>query len=134
MTLPTYANVAVALDIKRCRGVHPLTSEYDRETIDHEGGFVDWRGYVHWSDRKTTRAGLYRFLKLTTPPLEGPDVRWIRLYVQSLHAYELGLKIGIRFMADDGVGADKAAVADELVKRKPSGPLAERARKWSLRR
>jgi hypothetical protein len=90
----TYSDVASQLGIAlcgtgSCRGIG-----------NHEQG---WTAYgmtvIHWRDRRMTRPGLRRFLKLvaTAQTIRMRDERFVRLWSQNVAADHLARRLGVRF-------------------------------------
>ena len=65
MTLPTYAEIAATLNVSICPGILPGTSRLCSWGDLHEAGvYSEIDGHMHWAPRRSTRAGIYRFLWL----------------------------------------------------------------------
>lgn len=63
MTLPTYTEIAATFNIPICPGILPGTSHLCSWGEMHEVGvYSEIDGHMHWAPRRSTRAGIYRFL------------------------------------------------------------------------
>jgi hypothetical protein len=60
MTLPTYTEIAATFNVPICPGfILPLCGWGEM----HESGiYSEIDGHMHWAPRRSTRAGIYRFL------------------------------------------------------------------------
>ena len=64
MTLPTYTEIATTLNVPICPG-NVRASRHCAWGDLHEGGvYSQIDGHMHWAPRRSTRAGIYRFLWL----------------------------------------------------------------------
>ena len=62
MTLPTYTEIAAILNVPICPGNLRATRHCSWGDL-HEGGvYSEIDGHMHWTPRRSTRAGIYRFL------------------------------------------------------------------------
>ena len=65
MTLPAYTEIAATLNVPICPGILPGTSRHCMWGEVHEtGAYSEIDGLMHWAPRRSTRAGIYRFLWL----------------------------------------------------------------------
>lgn len=109
-SLGSYGEVARRLVLPLCDG--PVrAAPFTREV--HEVGFLQ-NGVIHWSERRLTRRGLFRFLKLaallTDPTIIHVDrERWMVLYRQNVEAAALAARLGVRFSRAETAG-DRAYV------------------------
>lgn len=94
-SLPSYSDVAAQLGLSLCAG----GSECPWYGTDHQRGLSVGKT-IHWRDRRPTRRGLRRLLKLAAVTLL-PDARrgerFVQLYWQNIEADRLAEEIGIRF-------------------------------------
>jgi|WetSurMetagenome_2_1015567.scaffolds.fasta_scaffold03898_3 hypothetical protein len=137
MTLPkSYSAVAEALDIPACTE----DNCYWGARSEHTKGFIaEMR--PHYRERRMTRVGLYRFLKLVAhieDNLLSYPYYWERRYMRSQHAVRLARKIHVTIPASV-IEEDRTRMRATLARVRP-GDLSnadrkvyDRALKWSLR-
>lgn len=101
----TYPEIAAEHGLRLCSSACDLAATL---AIDHEKGWPAYNDVIHWRDRRVTRRGLYRFLKLVVVAKMGlqqmrggPERTWL----MATGSFDLALSLGIRFsreiLADD---------------------------------
>lgn len=83
----SYSSLGDAIGVHRCRGILPHSGQrcYERHEGGADGGSITMDPpypYVHWSDRRMTRAGIKAFLMLASKTkvimVDQPD--WVVLF------------------------------------------------------
>lgn len=131
MTRPrslSYPLVALELGIRLCTG-EPCDQR------DHEAGAWSW-DVVHWRDRRVTKSGLYRFLRLAAlalnPGLDQDPVAWRRTYLvhRVIDQYAKHLKVVI---PRELTTLERRRVKGQLAVVPTNAPLRQRAMLWARR-
>ena len=127
----SYDDVAAGAQVRRCRGILK-SGHYCHK--DHRKGA--WEpGVVHWSDRRTTKPGVRRFLYLAAFASD-PDLdqrpRWEKVWLANRYIDTTSRSLQVR--VPHGLsGLDRAIVRSSIVHISPDVPGREEARKWSSR-
>lgn len=130
--LPTYPDMAKALDILRCRGI--TSSGHYCMGFDHSTGEAE-RGRIHWADRRSSWPGVVRFLKLAAvarDPSLNEDQPWRRVYRIDMALVDMSKEVHVRVPARYLV-MDRAFVRASVATIPNSEPLRRRAFHWSRR-
>lgn len=91
--LPDYGEIVKATGIPRCRGLKP---NGQRCYANHDGKIED--GLLHWRDRRTTKAGIYRFLHLGAMIIHASEKQlWRRHYLAHRTVARWSADLGIRY-------------------------------------
>jgi hypothetical protein len=131
----TYAELANAVHVTRCRGIHPRTGATCFE--DHQrGSFTADDQLVHWADReRVTKAGIRTFLGLaamTNPVVANSTPGWEQIYIRNMWVSAMARVLLIRLPAALA-NLDRAKVRAAIVDLPTNTPLRPEAMKWSQR-
>jgi hypothetical protein len=134
MALPTYEEIASRLETETCNGT--LSGGVRCFSGDHQQGLAT-ATLIHWSDRKSTRGGIKRFLLLEAerryPLFDEPT--WARLWTHLRAVWTMAAEIGVRFPPRLKLfEKDKAHLRAMLVKVPTDTPGRAEAMAWATRR
>lgn len=137
LAVRSYGEAARRAGINLCRGQTPA-GVIDLSVYDHDRGTIIGNT-LHWADRRVRRPGLLRFCVLAARLEAGPAwvglPHWQKTYFETITAYRIGLRIGIRFRRDE-MTERKVRVRSRLLTthiRPQDRALAEKVMDWARR-
>jgi hypothetical protein len=126
--------IADRLSVTLCAGIDPRSGAYCRQG-DHEAGWAE-PGVVHWRDRRVSRAGLHRFLRLvvraTHRNVQSPDL-WRQVYRENVEVARQAARLHVRIPREATL-MDRAIVKAALVHVPTDDPERGPAMAWARRR
>jgi hypothetical protein len=129
-----YQRTAGDLGVSLCFGIDPKTGSYCRGR-DHEVGEAEY-GLVHWRDRRVSRTGLHRFLRLVAraldPSVQSPDL-WRQVYRENVAIVELAHQLHVRIPREASL-MDRAIVKAALINVPTDDPERGPAMRWARRK
>ena len=130
----THQHIAGDLGVVLCYGIVPSTGSYCRGP-DHEVGEAE-NGTVHWRDRRVSRTGLHRFLRLVArakyPEVHSSDL-WRQIYRENVALTRLAAQIHVRIPREASL-LDRAIVKAALINVPTTDPERGPAMTWARRK
>lgn len=132
----TYRSIAATLGVQLCPDAEGnFLHGCNIPVAWHDTGRVEGRGTVHWTDRRVTPRGLYRFLGLVVVALDGEAPQrndWERIYLRHMSINRLARRARVR-IPRDLTTLERRRVKALLVGVPTSAPLRKKAFRWARR-